>query len=122
MATTEDRIRELVRENLDLDRDPNFDASLSDSGVSSVDAIAFMKIVSQEFGVEISPDDLGQIMNLRDLASFNQRTYRLTADDPGGLGHLSRVGQALGMIECQVASYGKGEQHFIEAFVPNLLL
>lgn len=75
MATTEDRIRELVRENLDLDRDPNFDASLSDSGVSSVDAIAFMKIVSQEFGVEISPDDLGQIMNLRDLASFiNART------------------------------------------------
>lgn len=75
MATTEDRIRELVRENLDLDRDPNFDASLSDSGVSSVDAIAFMKVVSQEFGVEISPDDLGQIMNLRDLASFiNART------------------------------------------------
>ena len=75
MATTEDRIRELVRENLDLDRDPNFDASLSDSGVSSVDAIAFMKIVSQEFGVEISPDDLGQIMNLRDLTSFiNART------------------------------------------------
>ena len=70
MATTEDRIRELVRDNLDLDRNPNFDASLSDSGVSSVDAVAFMKVVSQEFGVEITPDDLAQIMNLRDLAAF----------------------------------------------------
>lgn len=70
MAATEDRIRELVRDNLDLDQDPNFDASLSDSGVSSVDAIAFMKVVSQEFNVEITPDDLGQIMNLRDLSAF----------------------------------------------------
>lgn len=70
MATTEDRIRELVQENLDLDQDPNFDVSLGDSGVSSVDAIAFMKVVSQEFGVEISPDDLSQIANLRDLAAF----------------------------------------------------
>lgn len=75
MATTEDRIRELVRDNLDLDQDPNFDASLSDSGVSSVDAISFMKVVSQEFGVEIAPDDLAQIMNLRDLVAFiNSRT------------------------------------------------
>ena len=70
MAATEDRIRELVRDNLDLEQDPNFDASLSDSGVSSVDAIAFMKVVSQEFNVEITPDDLGQIMNLRDLSAF----------------------------------------------------
>lgn len=70
MATTEDRIRELVRENLDLEHDPDFNASLADSGVSSVDAIAFMKVVSQKFNVEISPEELSQIMNLQDLAAF----------------------------------------------------
>lgn len=70
MTGTKDRIRELARNNLDLDQDPNFDASLSDSGVSSVDAVAFMEVVSQEFNVEITLDDLAQIMNLRDLVAF----------------------------------------------------
>ncbi|MCY4610943.1 MAG: acyl carrier protein [Gammaproteobacteria bacterium] len=65
-----DRIMELARDNLGLDREPSLDASFSDSGVSSVDAIAFMKVVSQEFGVEISADDLAQISSLRGLAGF----------------------------------------------------
>ncbi len=67
---SEDRIMELARNNLGLDREPGLDASFGDSGVSSVDAIAFMKVVGQEFGVEISADDLAQISTLRGLAEF----------------------------------------------------
>ena len=50
MSGTEDRLRTLITENLDIDYDPDFDRSFSDIGVSSVDAIAFFKLVNQEFG------------------------------------------------------------------------
>lgn len=70
MSGTEDRLRTLITENLDIDYDPDFDRSFSDIGVSSVDAIAFFKIVNQEFDLGLVADECTQFKNLRELISF----------------------------------------------------
>lgn len=70
MATTEDRLRDLADECLDLGREPDFDAQFSHSGVSSVDAAAFINVVNQEFDVTVSAEDFRQIQTLRDLAGY----------------------------------------------------
>jgi len=56
LATTEERIRKLVDDNLEIDGRPigrplDLNGSLRDSGVSSVDFVAFVKVVGDEFGV-----------------------------------------------------------------------
>ena len=70
MATTADRLRELVDEHLDLGREPDFDTTFSDSGVSSVDAVAFIKLVNQEFDVTVPPEDYAKMQTLNDLAGY----------------------------------------------------
>lgn len=72
MATTEERLRKLVDENLEVDGRPigrELDASrtFSDAGVSSVDLVAFMKIVVDEFNVELTPGDCENFQTLGDL-------------------------------------------------------
>lgn len=70
MSATEDRVRELFHEHLDLGREPDFDVGLGDSGVSSVDAVAFVKQVGEAFNVTIPPEEFAQFRNLRDLVSY----------------------------------------------------
>lgn len=70
MASTEERIRQLARDNLDLDHEIDFDASLPEARVSSVDAVAFAKLVSQEFEVEISSTKFAECPTLRALAEY----------------------------------------------------
>ncbi|MDE0251205.1 MAG: acyl carrier protein [Gammaproteobacteria bacterium] len=70
MSSTEDRLKKLVQENLDTGREPDLDIKFSDSGVSSVDAVAFIKLVGQQFNVEIPPEDFSQFQSLRDLAKY----------------------------------------------------
>lgn len=70
MSGTEDRLRTLITENLDIDYDPDFDRSFSDIGVSSVDAIAFFKLVNQEFGLGLVANECAQFNNLRELVSY----------------------------------------------------
>lgn len=67
MTTTERRLRALIDENFDLGREPNLDAGFSDAGVSSMDAVAFMRIVEREFGVSIPPEDSARIDSFRNL-------------------------------------------------------
>ena len=55
MSATENRVRALVEEHLGLGRQANLDGGFSDAGVSSVDAVAFMRVVEREFGVAIPP-------------------------------------------------------------------
>ncbi len=68
MSATETRLAELVNQHLDLDGPPNFDRSLADSGVSSLNAVAFLKAVGSEFGVSVEIGDLGDDCNLRRIA------------------------------------------------------
>ena len=70
MNSIEDRIRQLVRDNLDISHDIDFDASFGQFDISSMDAVAFAKLVGQEFGQQIPPEDFVQIQNLRGLADY----------------------------------------------------
>ncbi len=63
----EARLRELVAEHLDLGREPQWDGGIADSGISSLDAVAFKKVVEQEFGVSIPPECFD---TLRKLAAY----------------------------------------------------
>ena len=54
MASVEERIRQLVDENLEVDGRPlgrplDLNTNLIEAGVSSMDAVAFMQVVSKEF-------------------------------------------------------------------------
>ncbi|MCY3811354.1 MAG: acyl carrier protein [Gammaproteobacteria bacterium] len=68
MATVEERIFELAQENLDLGRDPDWDLTFGESDVSSMDAVAFIKLLDKEFGIEIPPEDLAEVDTMRKLA------------------------------------------------------
>lgn len=70
MSATEDRVRELFHEHLALGREPDFDVGLGDSGVSSVDAVAFAKKVGEAFDLEIPPEDFAEFQTLRDLVGY----------------------------------------------------
>lgn len=69
MSSTEDRLKQLVDEHLDLGSNPDFDAPLADSGMSSVDAVAFFKVVSDEFSLSLAPDDCLKFKTLRILSN-----------------------------------------------------
>ena len=70
MSSTEDRLKQLVDEHLDLGRDPDFDAQLGDSGVSSVEAVAFFKEVNDAFSLSLAPEDCLQFKTLRLLVDY----------------------------------------------------
>ena len=70
MESTRNRMGKLVREHLGRDREPDLDASFADSDVSSMEAVAFMKEVSREFGMRISPRDFARIHTLGQLAAY----------------------------------------------------
>ena len=68
MASVEERIFALAQENLDLGRDPDWDLTFGESDVSSMDAVAFIKLLDQEFGIEIPPEELAEVDTMRKLA------------------------------------------------------
>ena len=75
MATTEERIRKLVDENLEIEGRPagrplDLNSSLRDSGVSSVDLVAFTKLVADEFGISFTADDCNKYNTVGDLVCF----------------------------------------------------
>ena len=74
MASTEERLRKLVDENLEVDgrpigRELDLGKSLADAGVSSVDFVAFMKVVVGEFGVDMEAGDCADFKTLGDLVA-----------------------------------------------------
>ena len=75
MATTEERLRKLVDDNLEIEGrsagDPlHVDYSLRESGISSVDFVAFAKIVADEFGVSFSPEDCAKYSTVGELITL----------------------------------------------------
>ncbi len=74
MASTEDRIKKLVAENLEVDGQPislpdDLNISLMEAGISSVDLVAFAKLVAQEFDVKFTLQDCGEVKSIRDLCN-----------------------------------------------------
>ncbi len=75
MPTTEERIRKLVDDNLEIDgrtagQPLDTSASLRDSGVSSVDFVAFAKLVADEFGLEFNVADCADVSSVGDLVQL----------------------------------------------------
>ncbi len=70
MSSTDDRIRKLVDEHLGLGSDPDFNALLADSGVSSVDIVAFFKEANGAFSLSLQPEECLQFKTLRLLANY----------------------------------------------------
>ena len=74
MATTADRIRKLIADNLEVDGQPialpdDLNISLTEDGVSSVDILAFAKLVAEEFNMEFSPQDCVDVKTVQELVS-----------------------------------------------------
>lgn len=70
MASTEGRLRQIINENLDLEHEPDFDKAFSEAGVSSVEAVAFFKLVNDEFSLSMQAEDCLQFRTLRDLVAY----------------------------------------------------
>ena len=70
MSATENRLRQLINDHLDLGRDANFDEPFNETGVSSVDAIAFFKEVSNEFNLACTPAEFAKCPTLREVVNY----------------------------------------------------
>lgn len=72
MATTEQRIRQLVSENLEVDGQPvdlsgGLNTGLGALGVSSLDVVAFAKLVSEEFNITFTIEDCETVDTIQKL-------------------------------------------------------
>ena len=75
MASTEERVRKLVSENLEVDGQPlsadlDLNSSLIDAGVSSVDVVAFARVIQDEFGIQFAVEDCTDLTSLAALVEF----------------------------------------------------
>ena len=75
MASTADRIRTLVNENIEVDGKPidlpdDLDISLTEAGVPSTDVVALTKLIAQEYGVEFSPDQCAELNTLKKVVAY----------------------------------------------------
>ena len=75
MASTAERLRKLVIDNIEIDGKPldipeDLNISLSDAGVSSTDVVAFARLVSSDFNITFTPEDCGSLDNLQKVVEF----------------------------------------------------
>lgn len=75
MASTAERIRTLVNENIEVDGKPialpdDLDISLTEAGVPSTDVVALTKVIAQEYGVEFSPDQCAELNTLKKVVAY----------------------------------------------------
>ncbi len=75
MPSTEDRVKTLINENLKVDGQAlnlpeDLNARLSDLGVSSLDILAFGKVVAREFNITFTPEDCVEVNTVRKLIDF----------------------------------------------------
>ena len=75
MASTAERIRQLVSENIEvdgkaLDVPEDLNLSLSDAGVPSTDIVALGKLIAQDFNVTFTLDDCATFSDLSNVAAF----------------------------------------------------
>lgn len=75
MASTEDRVRTLISENLKVDGQPisadlDLNSSLTDAGVPSMDIVAFARLVQDEFGIEFEVKHCTELTSVAALVEF----------------------------------------------------
>ena len=70
MSGTESRLRTMIDEHLALGHAPDLNRSFSESGISSLNAVAFIRVVEREFDVSIPPKDCNRIGTLAKLIGY----------------------------------------------------
>ena len=75
MASTEERVRKLIADNLEVDGKPvdsalPLSSSLTDAGVSSMDMVSFARVVQDEFGIKFAVEQCTELKSLAELIEF----------------------------------------------------
>ena len=75
MPSTEERVRKLIADNLEVDGQPvdpslALSSNLTDAGVSSIDLVAFAKVIQEEFNVKFAVEHCSELQSLADLVQF----------------------------------------------------
>lgn len=75
MASTEERVRQLVDSHLDIEgrqsgAELDLNAAFADVGISSMAAVAFMREVAKEFAVGMSAGECARFTNLQSLIDY----------------------------------------------------
>lgn len=75
MASNEERIRQLIAENLEVDGKPvdasiSADSSLTDAGVSSMDIVSFARVIQDEFGIKFGVEQCAELQTVGALISY----------------------------------------------------
>ncbi len=75
MASTENRVRQLISNNLEVDGnavDASIDlgSSLSDAGVSSMDVVSFARVIQDEFGIRFAPEHCTELQTIGQLVDY----------------------------------------------------
>ncbi len=74
MATTEERLRRLISENLEvggqpLSADLDLNSSLMEAGVTSMELVAFARVIQEEFQIKFEPEQC-EMQNLAQVIEF----------------------------------------------------
>ena len=75
MASTEDRVRKLIADNLEVDGKPvdasmDLSSNLTDAGVSSMDIVSFARVIQNEFGISFTPEHCTELQTIGQLIEF----------------------------------------------------
>ena len=70
MATVEERLGELLEQHLGIADRALLNVPLAELGINSMDGVAFIKVVADEFGVAITPSLASQLTSMRDLIDY----------------------------------------------------
>lgn len=75
MASTVERLKDLIAKNLEVDGKPvdtdkAMTSSLTDQGATSMDLVSLGRAVRSEFGVDMTVEDCIRIQNLTEMAEF----------------------------------------------------
>lgn len=75
MPSTAERIRKLVADNLEVDGEPleapeDLNVSLVDLGVSSLDIVAFARVIQQDFNMQFEIEQCTELKSLAEVVEF----------------------------------------------------
>jgi len=75
MASTGDRLKSLIADNLEIDGQSidvpeDLNISLLEAGVSSVDLVAFAKLVARDFNINFTLEHCTTLNSVKEVAEF----------------------------------------------------
>jgi len=74
MKTTEQRIKEIIVRQLEVDGSQlNEDASITDLGADSLDTVELVMAIEEEFDIEISDADANNIITIKEIVDFVEK-------------------------------------------------